>query len=150
MWWRRSKLPADLTPALSRDERVLAWAGAGHSIYIVGSEQQVRQWDGVAGGTTQIVTRVKLPNGLKLVMMPKKTRGGVTVAVMSVRFGDEKALFGKGPTGFYTGRLLMRGTRNKTRQPAYPATLACGPIPRLRADPVMLPMAPRACSDPRA
>ena len=62
------------------------------------------------------VTRVSLPNGLKLVMMPKKTRGGMAVAVMNVRFGDEKSLFGHEPTGFYTGRLLMRGTKNKTRQ----------------------------------
>ena len=57
-----------------------------------------------------------LPNGLKLVMFPKKTRGGTVVANLNVRFGDEKSLFGKSTVGSMTGALLMRGTKNKTRQ----------------------------------
>ena len=35
---------------------------------------------------------------------------------MSIRFGDEKALFGKGTAAMMAGSLLMRGTKNKTRQ----------------------------------
>ncbi len=62
------------------------------------------------------VIRAKLPNGLKLVMFPKKTRGGTVVANMTVRFGDEKSVFGKSTSGSMAGALLMRGTRNKTRQ----------------------------------
>ena len=62
------------------------------------------------------VIRRTLPNGLKLVMFPKKTRGGTVVALMSVRFGDEKSLFGKSAVGSMAGALLMRGTKNKTRQ----------------------------------
>ena len=62
------------------------------------------------------VIRRTLPDGLKLVMFPKKTRGGTVVAVMNVRFGDEKALFGKSTAGDMAGALLMRGTKNKTRQ----------------------------------
>jgi zinc protease len=60
--------------------------------------------------------RRKLPNGLKLVMFPKKTRGGTVVVAMNVRFGDEKSLFGKSAPGSMAGALLMRGTKNKTRQ----------------------------------
>jgi zinc protease len=60
--------------------------------------------------------RRTLPNGLKLVMFPKKTRGGMVTATLNVRFGDEKSLFGKSATGSMTGALLMRGTKNKTRQ----------------------------------
>ena len=60
--------------------------------------------------------RRTLPNGLKLVMFPKKTRGGTVSASLNVRFGDEKSLFGKSAAGSMTGALLMRGTRNKTRQ----------------------------------
>ncbi|MEI9972134.1 MAG: hypothetical protein WDO73_08775 [Ignavibacteriota bacterium] len=60
--------------------------------------------------------RRTLPNGLKLVMFPKKTRGGTVVAILNVRFGDEKSLFGKSAVGQMTGALLMRGTKNKTRQ----------------------------------
>ncbi len=62
------------------------------------------------------VIRASLPNGLKLLMFPKKTRGGTVAALMSVRFGDEKSLFGKSTTGGITGSLLMRGTQNKSRQ----------------------------------
>jgi zinc protease len=60
--------------------------------------------------------RRTLPNGLKLVMFPKKTRGGTVVASLNIRFGDEKSLFGKSAAGQMTGALLMRGTKNKTRQ----------------------------------
>jgi zinc protease len=62
------------------------------------------------------VIRATLPNGLKLVMFPKKTRGGTVVAAMNVRFGDEKSLFGKSTAGSMTGALLMRGTTSKNRQ----------------------------------
>jgi len=62
------------------------------------------------------VIRRTLPNGLKLVMFPKKTRGGTVVAMVNVRFGDEKLLFGKAATGIMTGAMLMRGTKTKTRQ----------------------------------
>jgi len=60
--------------------------------------------------------RVKLPNGLKLVMFPKKTRGGTVAVSLTVRFGDEKSLFGKSTAGTMAGALLMRGTKNKNRQ----------------------------------
>ena len=39
--------------------------------------------------------------------------GGVQI---TMRFGDEKSLFGKSAAAGLTGPMLMRGTRNKTRQ----------------------------------
>ena len=60
--------------------------------------------------------RVTLPNGMKLVMMPKKTRGNTVMANISLRFGDEKSLFGKSELLGLAGSMLMRGTKNKTRQ----------------------------------
>ena len=60
--------------------------------------------------------RAKLPDGLKLVMLPKTTRGGTVSAMVELRFGDEKSLAGKNAVGGLTGSLLMRGTRNKTRE----------------------------------
>jgi zinc protease len=60
--------------------------------------------------------RAQLPGGLKLQLLPKKTRGGVVVAQMSTHFGDEKSLFGKSTTAGLTGAMLMRGTKTKTRQ----------------------------------
>jgi zinc protease len=62
------------------------------------------------------VTRTKLPNGLKLAMLPKASRGGTVSAMLDVEFGDATALAGKNAIGGMTGALLMRGTKNRTRQ----------------------------------
>jgi zinc protease len=62
------------------------------------------------------VMRSRLPDGLKVVLLPKKTRGGTVTAVVTLRFGDEKSLFGKSAEAQFAGGLLMRGTKNKTRQ----------------------------------
>ncbi|HUI77847.1 MAG TPA: pitrilysin family protein [Bryobacteraceae bacterium] len=62
------------------------------------------------------LTRSRLPDGLKLVLLPKKTRGGTVTATVTLRFGDEKSLFGKSTEAQFAGGLLMRGTKNKTRQ----------------------------------
>ena len=40
------------------------------------------------------LTRVKLPNGAKLVMLPKTSRGAMVTAMIQLRFGDEKSLAG--------------------------------------------------------
>jgi zinc protease len=62
------------------------------------------------------VTRLKLSNGVKVVLLPKKTRGGTVVAQMVFRFGDEKSLFGKQQIATLTGSMLMRGSKLHTRQ----------------------------------
>jgi zinc protease len=61
-------------------------------------------------------TRITLPSGLKLVLLPKKTRGGTVVADLQLHFGDEKSLTGKGAAPRMAGSLLMRGTQKHTRQ----------------------------------
>jgi zinc protease len=62
------------------------------------------------------VTRVTLPGGLKLVLLPKKTRGATVVAAMTLHFGDEKSLNGKNAAATMAGSLLMRGTQKRNRQ----------------------------------
>jgi zinc protease len=62
------------------------------------------------------IIRKKLPSGLKLVLLPKKTRGGTVVARLNLRFGDEKSLTGKSAIGNLAGGTLMRGTKSKSRQ----------------------------------
>ena len=62
------------------------------------------------------VTRGKMADGLKIVLLPKKNRGGTVVANAAVRFGDEKSLFGKPAVAQLVGAVLMRGTKNKSRQ----------------------------------
>ena len=49
-------------------------------------------------------------------MLQKTNRGGTVSAELHIDFGDEKALAGKNAVGSMTGTLLMRGTKNRTRQ----------------------------------
>jgi len=62
------------------------------------------------------LTRAQLSNGVKVVLLPKKTRGGTVTASFIARFGDEKSLFGKVAMAGLTGGTLMRGTKTKSRQ----------------------------------
>jgi zinc protease len=78
--------------------------------------QQGEAFDPTPQNIEARVIRAKLPNGLKLVMFPKKTRGGTVVASLTVRCGDEKSLFGKSTAATMAGALLMRGTKKKNRQ----------------------------------
>jgi zinc protease len=60
--------------------------------------------------------RVTLPNGMKLALLPKKTRGGTVNATLVLHFGDVKSVTGKAVAGQMAGILLMRGTAKHTRQ----------------------------------
>jgi zinc protease len=62
------------------------------------------------------VKRVRLKNGMMLVLLPKKTRGGTVHVQLGIRYGDEKSLMNQETAAEMTGSLLMRGTRNKSRQ----------------------------------
>ena len=60
--------------------------------------------------------RSALPGGLKLALLPKKTRGTTVVAAMTVRYGDEKSLANRSTAAQLTGGMLTRGTARHTRQ----------------------------------
>lgn len=62
------------------------------------------------------LTRVTLPSGIKLVMLPKKTRGGTVVAEMNFHWGTLETLRGRQGAAQAAGSLLMRGTAKHTRQ----------------------------------
>jgi zinc protease len=55
-------------------------------------------------------------SGIRLALLPKNTRGNRVQASLTVRFGDERSLAGQASTAQFTGSLLMRGTRSKSRQ----------------------------------
>ncbi len=57
-----------------------------------------------------------LPAGLKVALLPKKTRGGTVVANMTLRFGDEQSLMNRAAAAQMAGQMLMRGTAKHTRQ----------------------------------
>jgi zinc protease len=60
--------------------------------------------------------RSDVPVGLKLALLPKKTRGNTVVATMTFRFGDEKSLMNRATAAQFAGDMLMRGTTKHTRQ----------------------------------
>ncbi|MCY3677572.1 MAG: pitrilysin family protein [Gemmatimonadetes bacterium] len=55
-------------------------------------------------------------SGMEIALLPKDTRGETVVASVSLRFGNEEALTGRGSAGSLAGSMLMRGTVNRTRQ----------------------------------
>ena len=54
--------------------------------------------------------------GLKAAVLPKPTRGAAAQAVLSLRFGDEKTLFGQAAAAEAVARLLDKGTATLSRQ----------------------------------
>jgi zinc protease len=62
------------------------------------------------------VQRHKLPGGLDLALLPKKTRGGTVFGGMALRFGDLKSLANLGDIPSMSTAMLMRGTARRSRQ----------------------------------
>lgn len=64
----------------------------------------------------RLVQKVDLPGGLKLALLPKKTRGAQVNAQITLHFGDEVSLRGQRTAAAIAGQLLMRGTQRLNRQ----------------------------------
>lgn len=63
------------------------------------------------------VKRGELPGiGMKTAFLSKKTRGETVSAQLVLRFGDENNLRGRRTAAIMAGGMLMRGTKNKTRE----------------------------------
>ena len=54
--------------------------------------------------------------GLQAAVLPKPTRGGTVQAALSLRFGDEKTLFGQATAAEAAARLLDKGTATLSRE----------------------------------
>ena len=61
------------------------------------------------------VKRGELPGGMKTAFLAKKTRGETAHALVVLRFGDEASLKGQRIASEMMSGMLMRGTRNKSR-----------------------------------
>lgn len=61
------------------------------------------------------VQRFTLSNGLKVAFFPKKTRGETVVGSLTLRFGNENSLLGKGVAAGFVGSLMIRGTKKLNR-----------------------------------
>ena len=61
------------------------------------------------------VIRRTLPGGMKLALLPKKTRGSTVIAQFGLRWGDEASKLGRNTACGIASSMLMTGTRKKTR-----------------------------------
>ena len=57
-----------------------------------------------------------LGEGLRVSLLPKKTRGEMVTATLVFRFGDEAAITGRTDAAGYAGSLLMRGSKTLSRE----------------------------------
>ncbi len=60
--------------------------------------------------------RSKLTSGMKVTLLPKKTRGSIVTMKINLRYGNVDALTGRGVAAELMPQMLSRGTTNMTRQ----------------------------------
>lgn len=77
---------------------------------------QGESFDASPANIDKRTVRGEINGGLKIALLPKKTRGSRVTAVLSLHFGDESNLREKAFIGGLTGQMLMRGTARRTRQ----------------------------------
>jgi zinc protease len=101
----RAEIPAtpDLARPRSRTTRATRSVAAGEAFDPSPANIESRTTRSEAGG-------------IKMALLPKKTRGGKVIAQMTVRYGDEKSLMNRSTAATLAGAMLMRGTSKHTRQ----------------------------------
>jgi len=62
------------------------------------------------------VIRKTLPGGMKLALLPKKTRGGTVVAQLALQWGDEQSKANRAAACGVASGMLLRGTRKNSRE----------------------------------
>ena len=62
------------------------------------------------------VIRRTLPGGMKLALLPKKTRGGTVVAQLTLRWGDEQSKLNRAAACGLASGMLLRGTQKNSRE----------------------------------
>ncbi len=60
--------------------------------------------------------RYELANGMKVVLLPKKTRGATTQLMLRIGYGNEQSRAGKAAVDVLANAMLMRGAEGLTRQ----------------------------------
>jgi zinc protease len=60
--------------------------------------------------------RSTLPGGLKIALLPRKTRGSTVDVSLRMQYGDEKSMFGQSTLASATAAMLSKGTTTRPRQ----------------------------------
>ena len=72
-------------------------------------------FDPTPANIDQRTERYTLPSGLRVALMPKRSRGQTVELNLNLHFGTEQSLRGQRVTAYMTGELLGAGTATKTR-----------------------------------
>lgn len=80
------------------------------------TEAAVAAFDATPANIDAHTQRFKLSSGLKGAMLPKPTRGNAVQATLTLRFGDEKSLFGQSEVGSLVASMLNKGTTHLSRE----------------------------------
>jgi zinc protease len=75
----------------------------------------VQAFDASPGNIDRLTQRFEV-GGVKAAVLAKGARGGAVNAVLTLRFGDEKSLFGQGEVPEFVAAMLDKGTATMTRQ----------------------------------
>lgn len=96
--------PAPDVAALVKDYKGVATVAAGEA------------FDPSAANIDARTVVRQLPGGMKLALLPKKTRGGTVVARLVLHWGDEQSTAGRHAACQLASAMLMRGTKEHTRE----------------------------------
>jgi zinc protease len=66
--------------------------------------------------TIESRTTRSMLGGLKIALLPRKTRGQTVEMQLMLHIGNDQDLMNRGLAGLVTGQMLMRGTAKRTRQ----------------------------------
>jgi len=94
--------PADL-------ERALAGYRGGKAL------EEGEAFDPTPANIEKRVIRGTLANGIRVALLPRKTRGRVVVARLRLHWGDEQSLRGRDAACSLAGGMLTRGSRGHSR-----------------------------------
>ena len=61
------------------------------------------------------VIRRELANGIRLALLPRKTRGGTVLAALELYWGDETSKMNRATACEIAGAMLLRGTKKRSR-----------------------------------
>jgi zinc protease len=77
---------------------------------------QGEAFDPTPENIVKLVQQSELPSGVKAIFLPKKTRGEIVNARLTLYFGNPQSLKGYNSAGSVLADLMLRGTKKHTRQ----------------------------------
>jgi len=103
---------ADIPPSPAQSSELAAAIAGFKSAQTV---QAGEVFDPTPANIEARVIRRTLSNGIKVALLPKKTRGGTVIAQLSLYWGDEKGKENRARACGFTEGMMMRGSQKRSR-----------------------------------